>query len=78
MNYPYMKVMIMEKLYKKQDNPSCIICNNNPPTSIRGGLIIKNRLICSACEERIINTPVDDEFYTVFKQGLKHLWSMES
>ncbi|KUO52852.1 MAG: hypothetical protein APF76_14595 [Desulfitibacter sp. BRH_c19] len=64
----------MDSLYKDNLTPTCIICKTKPFNGLDGGLLIRSKLICSACEKRIIQTPVDDQYYFNFKEQLKALW----
>lgn len=62
MNNPYYK------------DKTCIICKTKPFKGHDGGLVLRSKLICSSCETRIIETPVDDQYYINFKEQLKAIW----
>ncbi len=63
----------MGSICKQPLDNICIICGE-PSESEKGGLIIGSKLICFVCENRIINTPIEDEFYSTFKEQLKRVW----
>lgn len=49
----------------------CIICSRQ---NDKDGLEICGRLICHACEERIVSSAVYDKNYTEIVDRLKKLW----
>ncbi|MBC8060195.1 MAG: sigma factor G inhibitor Gin [Clostridiaceae bacterium] len=49
---------------KKHD---CTICGKH----LNGGIIVNGIGICRSCEERLINTEVDTDFYTYYKDCIK-------
>lgn len=50
------------------NKPYCIICGKR----LSGGIIIKGARICKACEERIVSTQVDTDFYEYYKECIKN------
>ncbi|MBC2581242.1 sigma factor G inhibitor Gin [Clostridium sp. DJ247] len=49
---------------KKQ---SCIICGK----PLNNGIIIYGRRICKSCEERVINSDVNTDFYSYYKDCIR-------
>ncbi len=48
----------------------CIFCGN----ITIDGIQLRGRLICSECEQELINTQVDEPAYQSYKQGIKAIW----
>jgi len=46
---------------------NCSICGK----SLNGGIIVKGTGICKNCEERIISTHVETDFYTYYKDCIR-------
>jgi len=45
----------------------CAICGK----SLNGGIIINGTGICKNCEERLINTRIETDFYIYYKECIK-------
>ena len=46
---------------------NCTICGK----SLNGGIIVNGTGICKNCEERLINTQVETDFYTYYKDCIR-------
>lgn len=46
---------------------NCTICGK----ALNGGIIVNGTGICKNCEERIINTEVETDFYTYYKDCIR-------
>ncbi len=49
---------------------SCIVCGQENP----GGLVIRDKYICPACEDKIVALTVDHPDYNLIKESLKQIW----
>jgi hypothetical protein len=49
------------------DKQRCIICRKE----INNGIMINGRVICKACEERLVNSEVDTDLYEYYRDCLK-------
>lgn len=45
----------------------CIICRK----PLNSGIIISGKRICKCCEEKIVNTQMDTDFYEYYKNCIK-------
>lgn len=48
-------------------NKSCFMCG----ASDCDGIILNGEKICKACEEKILNTTVIDNYYNIYKDQIK-------
>ena len=55
--------------------PQCLICGQTPDQGIIGGVLIRKHFLCDACQERILETSIEEPFYQQMKEGLKELWA---
>ena len=46
---------------------SCSICRK----ALNGGIIVNGTRICKSCEARLINTHVETDFYTYYKNCIR-------
>ena len=46
---------------------NCTLCGKH----LNGGIIINGTGICKNCEERLINTQVETDFYTYYKDCIR-------
>lgn len=46
---------------------SCIVCNKTS----KNGIIIKGKHICRECENKIVNSDVNTDFYEYYKNHIK-------
>lgn len=56
-------------LHQTPMNDTCIICEEKKES----GVYICNQLICSSCQEKIVETEVDDATYPILVKQLKKL-----
>ena len=54
-------------IYMEKLNKSCFICE----ASDWDGIILNGERICKACEEKIMNTTVNDRNYNIYKDKIK-------
>ncbi|NLJ99840.1 MAG: hypothetical protein GX318_01205 [Clostridia bacterium] len=54
--------------------PKCIACESTPPGGINDGILICRKFLCTACEEDIIKTPIEDSNYLRHRECLKKMW----
>jgi hypothetical protein len=47
---------------------TCIICRK----PLNGGIMINGKRICKCCEERLINSDMDTDFYNYYKNCIKN------
>lgn len=45
----------------------CIICRK----SLNNGIIINGRIICKSCEDRVVNSTVNTDFYNYYRDCIK-------
>lgn len=57
------------QLHQTPMNDICIICEEKKES----GIYICNQLICSSCQEKIVETDVDDATYPILVKQLKKL-----
>jgi len=58
---------MISKLYIRRIAMKCIVCGK----SIQEGIIVNSRFICLKCEERMVNSNIDTDFYNYFIDVLK-------
>lgn len=45
----------------------CIICRK----ALNNGIIINGRILCKACEDRLVNSKVNTDFYNYYRDCIK-------
>ncbi|AKL93586.1 hypothetical protein CACET_c00680 [Clostridium aceticum] len=48
----------------------CYICDDETST----GILLLNQYICRNCEEELVNTPVEQLKYEIFRRKIKDIW----
>ena len=56
--------MLMDNINK------CIVCGQHNPN----GIMVREKYICPACEDKIVALTVDHPDYNIIKESLKQIW----
>lgn len=48
----------------------CYICKKK----VSNGIVLLNQYICEKCEKEIVDTPIDQLKYRMYKNKIKNIW----
>jgi hypothetical protein len=51
----------------RMEKQRCIICRK----VLNNGIIINGRMICKCCEDRVVNSTVNTDFYNYYRDCIK-------
>jgi len=54
--------------------PVCLVCGTTPRFGFSEGIFIREKFVCSKCEQIIAKMEVRDGFYQDIKDKLKNIW----